>query len=167
MSVQTTCPSCHKPVSIPEECFGSRVQCPICNSIFTAKIDPVPPVRPVDEPATDEPRPVRQPRYGRDYGTASDPDRPSVGRAQPHRGGVVLTLGILSLVVSCFPLGIVAWVMGNNDLEAMRRGRMDPSGEGLTVAGKVCGIISVVPIMIAGVCAAVAVIGKVIGAIFF
>ena len=34
--------------------------------------------------------------------------------------------------------------MGNGDLKAMAEGRMDPTGEGMTKAGKICGIISVV-----------------------
>ncbi|MHC4159934.1 MAG: hypothetical protein ACYSSO_12740 [Planctomycetota bacterium] len=59
----------------------------------------------------------------------------------PHRGVVVLVLGILGLVV-CFICGIIAWVMGNNDLKQMAAGTMDPSGEGLTKAGKICGMIS-------------------------
>jgi hypothetical protein len=62
---------------------------------------------------------------------------------RPHRGTVVLVLGILGLVC-CFICGIIAWVMGNTDLRDMDAGRMDPSGRGLTQAGKICGIISVV-----------------------
>ena len=62
--------------------------------------------------------------------------------AQPHRGGAVLTIGILSLLLHCFPLGIVAWVMGSNDLAAMRRGEMLRTGEGVTRAGQICGMIS-------------------------
>jgi hypothetical protein len=60
----------------------------------------------------------------------------------PHRAGTILTLGILSLV--CLPIifGPMAWTMGNNDLKEMDAGRMDPSGEGMTKAGKICGIIS-------------------------
>jgi hypothetical protein len=61
----------------------------------------------------------------------------------PHRGAMVLTLGILSLVI-CGLLGPFAWIMGRNDLEKMDAGRMDPSGEGLTKAGKICGIIGTV-----------------------
>lgn len=61
----------------------------------------------------------------------------------PHRGTLVLVFGILSLVL-CQPLGIAAWIMGNNDLRAMREGRMDPSGESVTNAGKICGIIGTV-----------------------
>lgn len=62
---------------------------------------------------------------------------------EPHRGTLVLVLGILGLVV-CVILGIVAWVMGNGDLRKMDAGQMDPSGRGLTQAGRVCGMISVI-----------------------
>ena len=50
---------------------------------------------------------------------------------RPHRGGLILALGILGLVC-CFICGIIAWVMGSNDLKEMAAGRMDPSGQGLT-----------------------------------
>lgn len=75
------------------------------------------------------------------------PPSPGIDQAspmKPHRGAVVLVLGILGIVLFCFILGIVAWVMGKNDLEEMRAGQMDPSGEGLTKAGKICGMISVI-----------------------
>lgn len=62
---------------------------------------------------------------------------------RPHRGAMVLVLGILGLVC-CFILGIIAWVLGNGDLREIDAGRMDPSGRGLTQAGKICGMISVV-----------------------
>ena len=59
---------------------------------------------------------------------------------QPHRGTLILVLGILSLVI-CQPLGFIAWFMGNSDLKAMNEGRMDPAGRDTTVGGKICGII--------------------------
>jgi hypothetical protein len=62
---------------------------------------------------------------------------------KPHRGAVVLVLGILGIVV-CFICGIIAWVMGNGDLREMSAGIMDPSGRGLTRAGKICGMIGVI-----------------------
>ena len=62
---------------------------------------------------------------------------------KPHRGTLVLVLGILGLVV-CGPLGIVAWVMGANDIKEMNAGTMDPSGRGTTNAGKICGIIGTI-----------------------
>ena len=61
----------------------------------------------------------------------------------PHRGVLILVFGILSWVV-CVIFGIVAWIMGNSDLRAMQEGRMDPTGEGLTKAGKIVGMISVI-----------------------
>jgi hypothetical protein len=65
----------------------------------------------------------------------------------PHRGVLILVLGILG-IVCCFICGIIAWVMGNGDLREMDAGRMDPSGRGLTQAGKVCGMISVILLII-------------------
>jgi hypothetical protein len=70
-------------------------------------------------------------------------DFPPFGSLRPHRGGVVLALGILSLVLNCFILGIIAWVMANSDLREMRAGMMDPGGYSVTKAGQICGIISV------------------------
>ena len=61
----------------------------------------------------------------------------------PHRGVLILVLGILG-IVCCFICGIIAWVMGNNDMREMDAGRMDPTGRGLTQAGKICGIVSVI-----------------------
>jgi hypothetical protein len=60
-----------------------------------------------------------------------------------HRGGMLLTFGILG-IVCCFIFGILAWVMGGSDLKEMAEGRMDPSGEGLTKAGKILGIVGCV-----------------------
>ncbi|MGO8928547.1 MAG: DUF4190 domain-containing protein [Limisphaerales bacterium] len=59
---------------------------------------------------------------------------------KPHRGTLILVLGILSLVI-CAPLGIFAWIMGGDDLKQMDAGAMDPNGRPLTSAGRICGII--------------------------
>jgi predicted Zn finger-like uncharacterized protein len=72
--------------------------------------------------------------------------------AEPHRGVLILVLGIISIVLAGFvwcsviglPLGIAAWVMGQADLRKIRNGSMDPEGEGLTQAGKICGIIGTI-----------------------
>ena len=61
---------------------------------------------------------------------------------KPHRGTLVLVLGILGLVC-CFICGIIAWVMGNADLKEMDAGIMDSEGRGITQAGKICGIVSI------------------------
>lgn len=82
---------------------------------------------------------------GRDGGRRDGGGRTSRrGRVEPHRGTAIFVLGLLGLVMSCGIFGVIAWVMANPDLEKMRAGRMDRSGEGLTVAGKILGIISVV-----------------------
>ena len=61
---------------------------------------------------------------------------------KPHRGTLVLVLGILG-IACCFICGIIAWVMGNNDLKEMDAGIMDPEGKSITQAGKICGMVSV------------------------
>lgn len=84
-------------------------------------------------------------------------------RLQPHRGNTVLGLGISGVVMAlvggmmafslyfCCPLwllplaslglSIPAWVMGQQDLAAMRAGTMDPSGKDLTTIGMIGGIV--------------------------
>jgi hypothetical protein len=62
---------------------------------------------------------------------------------KPHRGTLILVLGILGLIL-CPILGIVAWVMGNGDLKEIAAGTMDPAGKDLTKIGKILGIIGTV-----------------------
>lgn len=71
----------------------------------------------------------------------------SDGTMKAHRGGLILTFGILGLIL-CFPFGIAAWIMGNSDLAEIRAGRMDPSGEQLVTAGKICGMIATILVII-------------------
>ena len=64
-------------------------------------------------------------------------------RPEPHRGTLVLVLGIVSLV-ACAICGPFAWLIGRDDLRKMDHGSMDPEGRGLTQAGMICGIIGTV-----------------------
>lgn len=66
---------------------------------------------------------------------------------QPHRGPMCLVLGILSIVL-CAILGPVAIGVSGKDLSAMDSGEMDPSGRGLTEAGRILGIIGSVLLVI-------------------
>ncbi len=74
-------------------------------------------------------------------------DEPERRDWEPERGGLVLVLGVLSLVclAICGPvglaLGITAWVLGHNDLRKMKARQMDPAGHGTTQGGYVCGIV--------------------------
>jgi hypothetical protein len=86
-------------------------------------------------------------RYGM-RNPSAQPDEAS-GYVAPHRGSTVLTLGILGVVGVCFICGIIAWVMGNEDLRAMREGRMDRAGEPMTSAGRICGMISTILLIVA------------------
>lgn len=63
------------------------------------------------------------------------------GNVEPHRGVLILVLGILGLMV-CGILGIFAWLMGKSDLEKMRLGRMDKEGESMTKVGYILGIVA-------------------------
>ncbi|MGL4551826.1 MAG: MJ0042-type zinc finger domain-containing protein [Gemmataceae bacterium] len=99
----------------------------------------------------DEDGPRREPTYD-----AGGYRRRARRDTDPHRGGTVLLLGVLSLVTPFFVcptlglatlagtvLGLIAWVMGAADLAKMRAGAMDPDGEGNTRGGYVCGVIGV------------------------
>lgn len=63
----------------------------------------------------------------------------------PHRGGLILTLGILSIVCNvCLVPGILAVIFGWTDLKKMDHGQMDREGHGLTMAGLIMGSIMTV-----------------------
>jgi hypothetical protein len=76
---------------------------------------------------------------------------------EPHRAMWIALLANCSLVLGSMavilcgmpgllglPLGVVAWLMGNHDLEQMRQGRMDPRGLLKTQRGRESGIAGVV-----------------------
>lgn len=75
------------------------------------------------------------------------PGSPSPYGAPPPsqgNGTLILVLGILSIV--CLPiLGPVAWILGNNALAA---GNVDPSQAGQINAGRICGMIGSVFIVL-------------------
>ena len=175
MPFELTCPSCRRQLRVPDTLIGQRVKCPTCMVTFTAEEPtgsappppPPPPAESVAPPRQLEPR--EQPsRWDDRYDRRRDDDErdeppyrrggPDIDRgpefradALPHRAGLVLTLGIVSVALSlncCWlaPLwglgfGIPAWVMGQSDLRKIRSGAMDPDGESNTKAGWVCGII--------------------------
>jgi hypothetical protein len=134
------CPRCRRKLQAPESSLGQDVQCPRCGATFAlaVAVQPAParalPPRPRGEP----PEPP------------GDPDRPPSAEAAqvlPHRGGAVLTVGVLALVglVICLPavlLGPLAWAMGSSDLALIRAGRMDRAGRSATANGLTCGLIA-------------------------
>lgn len=85
--------------------------------------------------------------YPRGYGA---PDLLSLGGAtgwiKPHRAVVLVVLAVCSFAI-CFVCGIIAFFMARTDLEEMRQGIMDPSGELMT---KVAYRISLVHVSLMG-----------------
>lgn len=106
-----------------------------------------------DEEDDDRPRKKKRSRR-REDDDDDDDDRPSRRRRRsdlaPHRGGMILAFGLIALIGGfiaggvLFIFGPIAWIMGNNDLREIREGRMDREGEGMTQAGRICGIIATI-----------------------
>ncbi|MDA1052059.1 MAG: DUF4190 domain-containing protein [Planctomycetota bacterium] len=67
----------------------------------------------------------------------------SAGPYRPHRGGMILTFGIVG-VLCCQIFSIAAWVMGHADMKEINAGSMDPEGRGLTQAGMIIGIVGTI-----------------------
>jgi hypothetical protein len=59
---------------------------------------------------------------------------------EQSKAGLVLFFGLLSML-ACWPLGIVAWIMGNSHLAKMRSGRMSTATKSTVQVGRVLGII--------------------------
>jgi hypothetical protein len=136
--------------------FGHRLsilfKCPTCEHTFQSTA--------VEEPASvpSEPPEAAQAGGEQDQQLWEEPQRFQGRRdAEPHRGTLILVLGISSIVSSAtagclmgvggligLPLGIAAWVMGRRDLIKMRDQVMDDEGKELTKAGWICGIIGTI-----------------------
>lgn len=91
----------------------------------------------------DEDRPSRRRRDDDE-----DEDRPRrrkrrrSGGGEPHRGTLILVLGILSFVGCGIFTAIPAWIMGKGDLAKMDEGTMDDEGRGITQVGMYLGMAS-------------------------
>src|SRR5258708_31037841 len=106
------CVYCKAPLRLPEQFIGQEVRCPSCQRTFTARM-PVEPPPPRPEPREEEPLPRpprdeaprrRRPRddddedYPRRRRPRYDEDEPRRVYALGDRSGVVLALGIVSVV---------------------------------------------------------------------
>lgn len=174
-----TCANCQRSLQVPENFLGQKVQCPDCGHTFvatgssanvqpkSASPPPLPPRdsdRPVRRRRLDDddeefvPRRSRRDRFGEDMDNDDDDDgygsiRKVRRRYPPHRGGLIMALGLISLIggwLFCLPVvvGPVAWILGQIDLRAIREGRMDPAGESMVRTGQVCGIISTIILLL-------------------
>jgi hypothetical protein len=167
-----TCPNCERKLQVPEEFLGQTVQCPECRHMFVAASSsvtsqPLPsatPTSPKPRPRVDDEDDRPRRRRDRDDDDFDDDDfdihrRRRRGRNrnnfEPHRGGLIMALGLIALVGGmsfCMVpavVGPIAWIMGSYDLRAIQDGRMDPEGESMTRAGRVCGIVATVLLVLA------------------
>jgi hypothetical protein len=151
------CPKCGRKLQVPVSYYGQTVQCPECAFSFMAdpQAQAVQATPPASQPTAANPVADSRPRPrdddDDDWEDVSFP-RFSTRRLEvPNRGGVILAIGIMSLVMF-FPfslfLGPIAWVMGNSDLAQIRAGRMDPNGEGMVQAGRVLGMIATIMMLV-------------------
>lgn len=152
MPIEMSCTGCSQLLRVSDEHAGKKARCPSCGTIVEvpqaatggtspqSADDPFSdsfPQQPKPNPFADRPQPTANP-----YVSPAQPTGRSGGFQKAHRGGMVLTFGIVG-VLCCMPLGIAAWVMGASDLAEMRAGRMDPSGMDTTRVGMILGIVSV------------------------
>jgi hypothetical protein len=147
MPLIVACPSCGKKLKVPDNLVGKPVRCADCAGTFTAEAPAAP--LPSSRPSASAPR---------DRDDDIDDDRPARSRRRnldstytPHRGGIILAFGIISLaslailpVVIGLPLGILAWIWGSRDMKEIDAGRMDPLGQSLTQIGFILGIIGTI-----------------------
>jgi hypothetical protein len=184
MKTIVTCPECRRALQVPEEFFGKSVQCPDCKHAFVAQSPeaavqitsttaapsapapkPAAPkaAAPPDAPEVWEEPPTRAEKRRRMERDDDDDDLDDsrigrrTSRGDPDRGGVILALGIVSLVLAFFsfmlyilpiwliPLvcGIFGWVLGQRDLKAMKAGTMDSRNQVLTLVGMILSIVGV------------------------
>jgi len=153
MSIEIGCTGCGQTLRVADEHAGKKARCPACGTIVQVPEAGAAPLEPVTEspfsvspqPAVDEnpfgerPEPALNPYAS----PANSPFNPPPYSLRPHRGGLILTFGILG-VLCCMPFCIAAWVMDATDMKEIRAGRMDPSGQAMTQAGMIVGIVGTV-----------------------
>ena len=137
MSIEISCPGCSRLLRVAVEHAGKQTRCPACDSVFaiplTGSAEGVP------SQQSDNPFAVSA-TSALGEGAAAAADHENL---LPHRGNLVLVMGILSWFI-CPVFGFVACYVGSQDLKLIRAGQMDPSGLGLTQAGYWLGMVSVV-----------------------
>ncbi|HSJ82976.1 MAG TPA: hypothetical protein VLA91_04090 [Acidimicrobiia bacterium] len=62
---------------------------------------------------------------------------------EASQASTALVLSIIGLIC-CQVLGVVAWVMANNELEGIKTGRRNPENEGTASAARIIGIVCTV-----------------------
>ncbi|MDG1873449.1 MAG: DUF4190 domain-containing protein [Mariniblastus sp.] len=152
MPIEFNCSQCDSHLRIADEHAGKKGRCPTCQSLFDIpsnqdfKVGSPFPTGSDAERTQEYYQPASKPDFPNEnnpYATPTSTGHAGMrGRKAPHRGTQIFVFSILGLFC-CFPFGIIAWVMANEDLAKMRRGTMDASGKSFTQAGRVIGIVTV------------------------
>lgn len=145
MPIRILCPACGRSLWLPPAQLGRHVACPSCRYEWITEKEDAP------EPAQ-RARRSRPADWEDDYDDEDDPQYVEEAPRRdlvPHRGGTILTLGLVGLCLSFLaPLGILlglaAWVMGQGDLRQMKRNEMDSDGQGMTLGGIITGILGLI-----------------------
>jgi phage FluMu protein Com len=152
MPIEMRCTGCGQTLRVGDEHAGKKARCPACGTIAEVPLtgEAVPSAGERSSPFSaaassaaevnpfaDRPEPPANP-----YASPSVPTISPSTFGRPHRGGLILTFGIVG-ILCCMPFGIAAWVMGASDLSEIRAGRMDPSGKSTTRIGMILGMVSV------------------------
>jgi hypothetical protein len=153
MPLLIPCPHCDRIVDLPDDYLGAGVRCPRCAVIFavqqtgiTAQAPPDADNLPYEIVGPPRVKPYMLPRSARYL-----PDR---GKRLVVLGGTSIGLSVLGLVAGtvvlgsamlfglpAFVLGLTAWVLGQWDMEKIRRASMDPYADRMTNLGWVSGIV--------------------------
>jgi molecular chaperone DnaK (HSP70) len=100
-------------------------------------------------PSVSVPAPPPRSRPGGDTAQQVPDDHAPTGVSVPYRAGVILILGIVSIVVGVLvpfagmAAGAVALILGHHDLTAKRNRQMDPGGADVTRVGWLCGLVGI------------------------
>lgn len=124
--------------------MGEQVRCPVCQQVFTAAVQPLA----SGEETTPNVGAFAAAFEGLEREPLPDEEEDEDAAGRPHRGELILTLGILGCLFCLCPLG--GWLLGGcamslatTDIYQMATRRMDRSGRGMTKAGKILGAIAV------------------------
>ena len=164
MAIEFKCQGCQKTLRVPDEFGGRKAKCPNCQTIlqvpaedgtaeslqvqppFESPSDPFAGLDSFESPESSYEKPSG---FGQSsvagtnpYGSPQSQPPPASRRPSgtPHRGGLILGLGIGSIFCNvCMIPGILAVTFGMTDLDLMKKGQMDNGGRGLTLAGSIIG----------------------------
>ncbi len=169
--IRFQCPVCKQVQEVPDGMEGAKTYCRRCNQKLKIPGQPPPPPTNKTVLARQEQSPADNPFLVEPIRTVPQPwDRTSRSRAgpteglPPNRGVAVMVVGIISsacyllclllfwpaLIISLV-MGLIAWVMGGQDLQGIKNGELDSEGKSFVLAGYICGMVTTILSIIGGV----------------